>query len=267
MKKHRKYTPDQLEFLREGYLSMNIECLTIAFNAEYGTGKTDGQIKAALNNHKIRCGRTPKERIVLNRLRIYTREQAEFIVNHYQGRSIDELTRLFNRRFNSRKTEQQMKTFVHNRGIVSGRTGRFENGHVPHNKGKKGWCAGGNSVKTRFKKGSRPQTWVPVGSERITKDGILQRKISDTGYPPKDWRSVHSLLWEEHHGPIPKGYIVVFKNGDRTKICIENLELISRAENMRRNTIHNLPPALADVCRIRGVLNRRINEKVRRNEK
>lgn len=264
MKKRWKYTSEHLEFLREGYLTMNVECLTIAFNAEYGTGKTEGQIKAALKNHGIKCGRSPKERIVLNRRRIYTEEQAAFIVTHYKDSSVADLTRLFNRRFGDSKTQRQIKTFVHNRGIVSGRTGRFENGHVPHNKGRKGWCAGGNSIKTRFKKGSRPQTWVPVGSERTTKDGILQRKISDTGYPPRDWISVHSLVWEEHHGPIPKGHIVVFKNGDRADIRIGNLELISRAENMRRNTIHNMPPALADVCRLRGVLNRHINKRTKR---
>ncbi|EMM6737362.1 HNH endonuclease, partial [Pseudomonas aeruginosa] len=41
---------------------------------------------------------------------------------------------------------------------------------------------------TRFKKGQKPHTWLPVGSTRISADGYLQRKISDTGYPPRDWK-------------------------------------------------------------------------------
>ncbi|MFW6284152.1 MAG: HNH endonuclease signature motif containing protein [Desulfosalsimonas sp.] len=107
---------------------------------------------------------------------------------------------------------------------------------------------------------------MPVGSERVTKDGIRQRKVTDTGCPPRDWKSVHGLLWEKHYGPVPAGYIVVFKNGDRADIRIDNLEMISRAENMRRNTIHNLPEPLAEVCRLRGVLNRHIKKREREHE-
>ena len=154
-------------------------------------------------------------------------------------------------------------------GNQRGKATQFKPGHRPHNKGKKGWQAGGNAFKTKFKKGHRPHNWVPVGSERISREGILQRKITDTGYPPRDWKSVHSLLWEKHHGPVPPGHIVVFRNGKRGEedIHIENLELITRAENMRRNTIHHLPQELADVIRLKGVLNRHIHKRERENEK
>ncbi len=84
----------------------------------------------------------------------------------------------------------------------------FKLGHRPHNFGVKGWQAGGNSVKTQFKAGRRPYTWRPVGSERTSKDGILQIKISDTGYSPRDWKSAHSILWESCFGPVPPGHAV-----------------------------------------------------------
>ena len=167
------------------------------------------------------------------------------------------------------KSEEFLKNATHigfQPGSQIGRKYQFKKGHRPHNTGKKGWQAGGNSSKTRFKKGNRPHTWLPVGSHRFSKEGILQRKISDTGHPPQDWKSVHSLLWEKHNGPVPPGHIVVFKNRDRSDIRIENLELITRAENMRRNTIHNLPDDLADVIRLRGRLNRQINKRMK-NEK
>ena len=152
-------------------------------------------------------------------------------------------------------------------GHKRGKATQFKPGHRPHNFGIKGWQAGGNSVKTQFKAGHRPHTWMPVGSERIDKSGILQRKISDTGYTPRDWKSVHSIVWESHFGPVPARHIVVFRNGDKRDFHIDSLELISRAENMRRNSIHRLPKALADVCRVRGVLNRRINERMKQDEK
>jgi hypothetical protein len=99
-----------------------------------------------------------------------------------------------------------------------------------------------------------------VGSERVKK-GIIERKLTDTGYPPRDWVPVHRMIWEQHHGPVPAGHIVIFRNRDRRDFRIENLDCISKAENMRRNTIHNMPPALRQVCQLRGVLNRRIHEK------
>lgn len=127
---------------------------------------------------------------------------------------------------------------------------------VPWNKGMKGLQTGGRE--TQFKPGSRPHTWKPIGSER-TVDGYLQRKVTDTGYPPRDWQPVHVLLWVEHRGPVPAGHAVRFKDGDRTHIAIDNLELISRAQLMRRNTLHNLPPELVETIRARSALVRRIN--------
>lgn len=146
------------------------------------------------------------------------------------------------------------------KGSQVGRAHQFKPGHRPCNKGIKGWEAGGDSSKTRFKPGQKPKNWMPIGSHRYSKEGYLQRKMTDTGYPPGDWVAVHILLWVSHHGPVPAYHIVAFKNGDKADILIENLECISRAENMKRNSIHNLPKELADVCRLRGVLNRHINK-------
>jgi hypothetical protein len=168
-----------------------------------------------------------------------------------------------------KKSDAYLQSPASGRMIPGSRRGeptRFRAGNLPHNKGKKGWQAGGRAGETKFKPGSQPHNWVPIGSERITKDGILQRKVTDAWRPSRDWKSVHSLLWEEHFGPIPKGHIVIFRDGNQRNIVIENLECISRRENMKRNTIHNLPQPLADVIRMRGVLNRRIRERME-NEK
>jgi len=143
---------------------------------------------------------------------------------------------------------------------ATGIQGRFKKGHESWNKGKR-YKAGGRSVETQFKKGQRPATWVPVGSERVTCDGIRQRKVSDTGYTPKDWESVHKLLWEEHNGPVPKGHMVVFKNRNREDIRLENLVLLSRAENARRNSIHRYPEEVKSAMRAVGKLKRAIKKR------
>lgn len=140
-----------------------------------------------------------------------------------------------------------------------GGSGRFKPGHRTWNKGAS-FNAGGRSKETQFKKGMKPHTWQPIGAERFSKDGYLQRKAFDTGYPPKDWIGVHILLWQEHHKKdLPKGHAIVFKDGDKTNIVIENLECLSRAELMKRNSVHNLPKELAELVQLRGALNRRIN--------
>jgi hypothetical protein len=145
------------------------------------------------------------------------------------------------------------------RGDKIGLSTRFARGHAPANKGlrRPGWSAG-RMPETQFKPGARPHTWKPIGSTRVTNDGYLQRKISDTGYPPRDWVGVHILLWEEAHGPIPKGHALIFKDRNKGNLCLENFELITRAELMRRNTIHNYPPELVDVIRLGGALKRRL---------
>jgi len=147
------------------------------------------------------------------------------------------------------------------RGNNAGSAHWFRPGHRPHNAGKKGWQAGGDSWKTQFKPGMRPHTWRPIGSERVSKDGYLLRKITDTGYKCRDWVGVHKIIWEAVNGPIPKGHVLRFRDGNQQNICLENLGLLTRAEQMRRNCVHNLPKELAVVIQLKGALQRQINKR------
>ena len=45
---------------------------------------------------------------------------------------------------------------------------------------------------------------------------------------------LHRLLWEEHHGKIPPDFVVVFRDGDRENIVIENLDCLHREEAKKR---------------------------------
>jgi hypothetical protein len=148
------------------------------------------------------------------------------------------------------------------RGDNVGTSTRFRSGHVPANKGlrRPGWSRG-RMAETQFKAGTKPHTWKPLGSTRLTKDGYLQRKVSDTGYPPRDWVGEHILLWEKAHGPMPKGHALIFKDRNKGNIRLDNLELITRRELMRRNTIHNYPPELVDVIRLGAALKRQLRRR------
>lgn len=44
---------------------------------------------------------------------------------------------------------------------------------------------------------------------------------------------LHVLVWTENNGPIPKGYDIHHKNGNRFDNDIANLELVPHAEHSR----------------------------------
>jgi len=151
------------------------------------------------------------------------------------------------------------------RGINPGVQHRFKPGQAVWNKGTH-FTAGGRSAETRFKSGQMPHNTHPIGSYRITKDGTLQRKISnDKGNNSVRWRGVHELVWVEVNGPLPPKHIVVFKPGMRTselaQITPDKVECITLTENMKRNTVHNLPKELALIVQLKGALQRQINAK------
>lgn len=157
------------------------------------------------------------------------------------------------------------------RGDNVGAPFRFKKGHVPHNKGQRrpGW-APGRMRETQFKKGERrgvaARLYKPIGTERISKDGYLERKVNDDLPLQRRWRAVHLLVWEEAHGSVRKGYAIAFRNGDKRDIRLENLECISRRELMARNTVHNLPKPLVETVQLLGALNRQIRRRTHGEE-
>ena len=173
------------------------------------------------------------------------------------------------------------KTAVYLAGPDSGRLSardtrgggaRFKPGNVSWNKGVKGSTGTHpNCKRAWFKKGelcgAAQHNYTPVGSERVNKDGLLVRKVTDdpSVAPKHRWMPVSRLVWEQAHGQIPRGHAVAFKEGQRTadaaQITLDRLELVSRAELMRRNTIHRYPKEIARLAQLRGVLNRVINNR------
>jgi len=164
----------------------------------------------------------------------WTPEMIEFVRQAVKDMTLRETAEQLSLAYGITVTLDQVKGVTSRHGIKTGRTGRFEPGHITWNAGMKGWKAGGRSEETRFKpgylNGRAAERLKPLGHERITKDGIRQRKVRMDGPSQYRWQSVHSLVWEEHNGPIPPGHVVIFIDGDRENIHIDNLALVSRGE-------------------------------------
>jgi hypothetical protein len=59
---------------------------------------------------------------------------------------------------------------------------------------------------------------------------------------------LHRVIYEKHYGPIPKGYDIHHKDGDKSNTDPENLECMTKAEHTKlhklgkkRKEITNLP--------------------------
>lgn len=147
---------------------------------------------------------------------------------------------------------------------------RFAKGLVPANKGlrRPGW-APGDMARTQFKKGrpaSEARNYLPIGSHRLSKDGYLERKVTDDPsiVPARRWVGVHRLVWIAARGEIPDGHVVVFRPGRRTttegEITVDGLECITRAELADRN---RAPAALRPIVQLRGAITRQINKRLK----
>lgn len=156
---------------------------------------------------------------------VYTKEQAEFIKNNVVGRSSEELKKMFNAEFDLKIGVNQIISYKKNHKLTSGLTGRYEKGNVPFNKGKKKYWVGGEE--TQFKKGHMPHNWVPIGTERTTDDGYVQIKIQE-GKFQRNWKAKHTIIWEATNGPVPKGHVIIFADGNRQNFEQDNLIMVSR---------------------------------------
>lgn len=118
------------------------------------------------------------------------------------------------------------------KGWMTGRTGCFTKGAAPHNKGKP-HPTRGRAATTQFKKGERRgvavKLYKPIGTERLCKDGYLERKIHD-GLPLQSrWRAVHLIEWEAVNGLMPNGMCLKALDGDRSNTEPSNWVLVPRA--------------------------------------
>lgn len=120
-------------------------------------------------------------------------------------------------------------------GWSTGRTGCFEKGAVPHNKGIP--CAPGtggrhpNARRSQFKAGQEPHNTHYLGHERVSKDGYVEISVAETnphtGYERR-YVLKHRWVWEQANGPLPEGYALKCL-GDRLNTDPSNWEAIPRA--------------------------------------
>jgi hypothetical protein len=149
---------------------------------------------------------------------------------------INDYARAFNAKFGRDVAAVNLHALRKRKGWKTGRTGAFEKGAVPHNKGKR--CAPGkggrhpNAKATQFRKGSLPHNTNYLGHERVSKDGYVEISIGEPNpYTGFERRYVlkHRWLWERENGPVPDGMFLKCLDGDRRNTDPSNWECLPRA--------------------------------------
>jgi len=205
----------------------------------------------------------------------WTPAEIEFVANMYPGHSSEHIAHELGR------SVQAIYSLAGNMGLkknaeylassYSGRIkkqtekgvqARFKKGHTPFNKGKKMADYVKPEVIERvmrnsFKKGLIPHNTATNGDVRCRRDknghSYMFIRIAKS-----QWVPLHVYSWERQHGPIAEGCCVVFKTPDRSNCDVTNLELVTREELMRRNTIQQYPEGLRQAMKLIKKLNRTI---------
>lgn len=122
------------------------------------------------------------------------------------------------------------------KGWKTGRTGCFEKGQTPFNKGIP--CQPGqggrhpNARKTQFKKGNLPHNANFLGHERVSKDGYVEVSVDEvnphTGFERR-YVLKHKHMWEKANGPVPDGMFLKCLDGNKENTAPSNWQPLPRA--------------------------------------
>jgi hypothetical protein len=133
---------------------------------------------------------------------------------------------------------------------------RMKKGNIPFSKGKKQTEfmspeAIERTKNTRFKKGNSSPNTLYDGAITQRKD---KREISYKyiRIAPGKWKELQIYNWEKKNGPVPKGYVLACKDGNTLNCKPSNWYLLTKADNARRNSIHNYPKEIVDTVMLLG---------------
>lgn len=159
--------------------------------------------------------------------RPFTAEDKQFMLDHAANMTTTEIAKRL-----GRTPKVILSWLLRNKVPFQKQQGHFSKGLVPWNAGKPMSKETKEKVaNTFFKKGGIPKNHRPVGSERTTREGLIEIKIAE----PNVWKLKQRHIWEEHNGAIPPGYKIVFRDGNPKNLDIANLEKIHTTNLLFRN--------------------------------
>lgn len=152
-------------------------------------------------------------------------QEVQYLKEIYHGRFVKEITEMINKKFGRNHNQTEISNAKKKFGLKS---------EVAH---------------------SFP---LPIGTERY-KEKYIRVKVAQ----PNVWVKKHVFLWEQAHGKVPKGHLIMFADGNKFNVTLENLLLVSKAEllQLNRNGMIKEDGELTKTYLQVVKLNRALNEK------
>ena len=203
LRNHYRWTPEMDAALKELYGTCSAREIAEIINARFGTGLTP----TAIYN-----------RAVINQLRsyrsyhYYTEEQDEWLRQNVGKYDSKDLAHEFNKVFSADVDCDSVRNQCQVKGIKFGRSTH---------------------------KGYRRYDNTPIGTEYISNRGEVFVKVSDLPMsqerrnPYINWKRKSNVVWEQHHGKIPEGHVIVFLDSNSLNCDISNLECVPNSINGR----------------------------------
>jgi len=127
-------------------------------------------------------------------MKAYSEELVQFIENNRLKHNINKLCEMIYKKFDKEITPKTLRKYFYRHNLTY----------------KKQLCRRWNATNSK-----------PIGTEsEPDQNGLVRIKINE-----KQWVYKQRYIYEQHYGKIPKGYKVVFLNGDKTDYSIENLAI------------------------------------------
>ena len=152
---------------------------------------------------------------------------------------------MFNRHFNTAVTARIVGEICRNHGFTNGLDCRYAEGHTVN-------------------LGRKYDHAQPDGSEYVNAAGYIIMKHNGV------WRGKHTILWEQSHGqPVPEGHYIVFGDGNKSNLSIDNLHCVSASQSGILNNfkLRSEEPELAKVGVALAGLYATINKRKKKKNK
>lgn len=155
--------------------------------------------------------------------------------------------------------------------IEAGKAFRFKKGQKSWNKDKspKDYMdpeSYAKIVPTQFKKDGLPPNTMHDGAITLRHDKTGVKYLFIRLSKAK-WILYHQKIYQDAYGPIPKNHIIVFKDRNTLNVSLDNLECITRIENMHRNSLHRLSPEIKQTIRTLTKLKKTIRNGKKQNQR
>ena len=160
--------------------------------------------------------------------RKWKKEELEYLREICYGRGYKEIAKMITEKFGEEVSAVRVRNRMNKEHLKTGIDTKFEKGHIPYNKGVKrpGWRNSGS-----FKQGHISAVRREIGAERCNRDGYWEVKVAN----PSVWKLKHKIIYEQHYGPLPEGAVILFADGNKSNLDIDNLILTTQREMMAMN--------------------------------